>query len=309
MLSNKVYIGKIKYKNDYYNGEHLGIIPKDVFNKTQELLYSNRVNKICKKMYSTKSLLSGLLYDDLNNAMSPSHSSSNGKKYHYYISQSIKRFKLQQGSVSKVSAKVIDNIVVEILDKYLSNQIELQKILSDLPLEKQHLILGLTIPSCSNPLILKNIVSKIILSNNSIEILIIKEGVIAVFESLLNNTNLSIPNKRKNKVNLLSIKQEITIKNYSKRGNKLILSSTDKNARNSYLVNALAKCYYYHKLIKEGKTIKDIQLQEKYKDSKYVRNLLNLKYLPPQLTKQILEGTQEENLTLENLIKFANKIQ
>ena len=65
------------------------------------------------------------------------------------------------------------------------------------------------------------------------------------------------------------------------------------------------KSYYYHKQLKNGKTIEDIQNEENLKDSKYVRNILNLKYLSPYLTEQILNGTQDKDLTLKKLFKIA----
>lgn len=51
-----------------------------------------------------------------------------------------------------------------------------------------------------------------------------------------------------------------------------------------------------------GKTIEDLQIEENLKDSKYIRNILNLKYISPELTEQILNGTQPEELSLQKLI-------
>ena len=45
-----------------------------------------------------------------------------------------------------------------------------------------------------------------------------------------------------------------------------------------------------------------IVISKKFKDSKYIRNILNLKYISPDLTEQILTGTQPENLSLQKLI-------
>ena len=50
------------------------------------------------------------------------------------------------------------------------------------------------------------------------------------------------------------------------------------------------------------KTIEDLQNEENLKDSKYIRNILNLKYVSPELTEQIFNGTQPKNLSLQRLI-------
>ena len=75
---------------------------------------------------------------------------------------------------------------------------------------------------------------------------------------------------------------------------------------NPYLVNAIVKCHYYHKQLTEGKTIADLQAEEGLKDSKYIRNILNLKYISPELTEQILDGKQDERLSLQKLISSNN---
>ena len=62
----------------------------------------------------------------------------------------------------------------------------------------------------------------------------------------------------------------------------------------------------YHKQIHNGKTIEDLQKEENLKDSKYIRNILNLKYISPDLTEHILNGTQSEILSLQQLINVSN---
>lgn len=49
-------------------------------------------------------------------------------------------------------------------------------------------------------------------------------------------------------------------------------------------------------------TIEDLQTEEGLKDSKYIRNIMNLKYISPELTEQILNGTQPQELSLQKLI-------
>lgn len=73
---------------------------------------------------------------------------------------------------------------------------------------------------------------------------------------------------------------------------------------NPYLVNALIKGHYFYKRLQEGMTIEELQAEEGLKDSKYIRNLLNLRFLSPTLTEQILNGNQPGNMSLQKLIKL-----
>lgn len=54
--------------------------------------------------------------------------------------------------------------------------------------------------------------------------------------------------------------------------------------------------------IRAGRTVEDLQAEEGLKDSKYIRNIMNLKYISPELTDQILNGTQPQDLSLQKLI-------
>ena len=56
---------------------------------------------------------------------------------------------------------------------------------------------------------------------------------------------------------------------------------------NTYHVNAIVKSSYYHNQIRVGRTVEDLQAEEGLKDSKYIHNILNLKYISPTLTEQI----------------------
>lgn len=121
-----------------------------------------------------------------------------------------------------------------------------------------------------------------------------------------NNQEIVIPNKNE-KLTPIVISQNIKITQPSRNDNILILNAKeyDTPEPNPYLVNAIVKSYYYHKQIQAGRTIEDLQSEAGFKGSKYIRNILNLKYISPDLTEQILTGTQPKDLSLQKLIKIS----
>ncbi len=124
-----------------------------------------------------------------------------------------------------------------------------------------------------------------------------------VLNALANNQEIVITDKNE-ELTPIVISKNIKITQSSRNDNILILNAKeyDTPEPNPYLVNAIVKSFYYHKQIQAGKTIEDLQTEECLKDSKYIHNILNLKYISPQLTEQILNGTQSENLSLQRLI-------
>lgn len=307
MLSNKVYIGKIVHKENVYEGEHNGIIDDITFEKVQKLLYENKLDKICGTKCASNSLLTGLIFDDKNNKMTPSHSNCHGRRYRYYISQAIKKYKKSQaGSVSKIPAGEIEKFVAENVEEFLNNKKEIHRILSAYDLKAQkHLINTIKqIEDFAEPKLIRAVVNKVIVSDKSVEITFNEKSVPKLLELIADGEELNIEEKE---VTPFIVNKKIKLTQPSKSGNILIIKVNDENTPipNPYLVNAVIKGNYFYKRIQEGATIEKLQAEEGLKDSKYIRNLLNLRFLPPTLTEQILNGTQDDDISLQKLIKMV----
>lgn len=307
LLVNKVYIGKITHKDKVYEGEHDAIISEEIFEEVQKLLYENKVDKTCGTKCSSNSLLAGLIFDDKNNLMTPSHSNSHKRRYRYYVSTALKNYKSSNaGSVSKIPAGEVEKFVVETTKEFLQDKEQVQNIISEYKISKQNKLIytAQNIKDYSEPKLIRAIIHKIIISKNSIEITINANSLINVLNALASNQKIIVPD-RNEKFNPITITKKIKITQPSRNDNILILNAKEYNTPepNPYLVNAIVKSYYYHKQIRNGKTIDDLQTEEGLKDSKYIRNILNLKYISPELTEQILTGTQSKDLSLNKLIE------
>lgn len=307
LLVNKVYIGKITHKDKVYEGEHDAIISEVIFEEVQKLLYENKVDKTCGTKCSSNSLLAGLIFDDKNNLMTPSHSNSHKRRYRYYVSTALKNYNDSEvGTISKIPAGEVEKFVVETTKEFLQDKEQVQNIISEYKISKQNKLIytAQNIKDYSEPKLIRAIIHKIIISKNSIEITINANSLINVLNALASNQKIIVPD-RNEKFNPITITKKIKITQPSRNDNILILNAKEYNTPepNPYLVNAIVKSYYYHKQIRNGKTIDDLQTEEGLKDSKYIRNILNLKYISPELTEQILTGTQSKDLSLNKLIE------
>ncbi len=307
MLSNKVYIGKIVHKDNVYEGEHDGIIDDITFERVQKLLYENKLDKVCGTKSSSNSLLKGLIFDDKNNKMTPSHSNCHGRRYRYYISQAIKKYKKSQaGSVSKIPAGEIEKFVIENVKEFLQNKKEMHRILSYYDLKEQERLINAIkqIEDFAEPKLIRAIVNKVTVSDKSVEVAFNEKVVPKLLELIADGEDLNIEGKE---VTPYIVNKKIKLTQPSKSGNILIVKVKDDDAPipNPYLVNAIIKSHYYYKRLQEGATITKLQAEEGFKDSKYIRNLLNLRFLPPTLTEQILNGTQDDDISLQKLIKMV----
>ncbi len=111
LLKNKTYLGQIGYKGSWFPGEHDPIIDRATFDSVQELLKTNSIERH-RKRHDNRALLSGYVFDDRGNRMTPSFTVKNGVRYPFYVSAAIlKGRKCEAGSVARISATELEAAV------------------------------------------------------------------------------------------------------------------------------------------------------------------------------------------------------
>lgn len=311
LLENKLYIGQIIHKDKSYNGEHEAIISGEIFEKVQQQLYKNRVDKFIDTKSPSNSLLIGKLFDDKNNRMTTSHSNTRNRKYRYYVSQAITKFtKEKAGSLTKISAGEIETFVVTAIKDELSNSNKIQKYISNFELYDQKSILQKCKDSklYENKLFVRSILSSVTISKDKVVIVLCQNNLMKNFKELANG-HANFDEANANTKTPIIIERFIKLTKVSKSNNILILdlNKPNKIIQNNYLINAIVKSYYWNKLILDGdaKTAIDIQKIEGLKDPTYIRDVLNLKFLPPKITEMIFKGTQPPDLSIQDLFKAS----
>ncbi len=307
MLSNKVYIGKIIHKEYIYDGEHELIIDDDTFDEVQKQLLRNRSDSNCNTKSASNSLLVGKIYDDKNNRMTTSHSNTRKRKYRYYVSMAVQKLKKgQEGSLSKISAGEIEKFVVNTIKEFLLDKTEIQKYITDFDIAKQQSILNAIkeIDDFYNPKLIRGILSKVVVSKELVEITLCEKRLVKVLENLVLNKDLIIESKEETNYPIV-LHEKVKILQPSRTGNILIINANEKvdTTPNPFLVRAIVKSHYWNKLFLDGtvKNVADILKLEGLNDKSYARDILRLKFFPPSLTEQILNGTQPTDLTVKKL--------
>ena len=93
-------------------GDHEPILDRDLFEAVQaKLLDQSVVRKLARRL--SPHLLTGKLFDDRGNLMSPTHANKAGVRYRYYTSQAlIQGRKANAGSVGRVSAEEVERLMI-----------------------------------------------------------------------------------------------------------------------------------------------------------------------------------------------------
>ena len=121
LLKNRFYIGEVVYREETCPGEHPPILDRDLFEAVQTKIQEQRIQR---RLASSKSphLLTGKLFDDRGNTMSPTHANKAGVRYRYYVSQAVLQGRRSDaGSVTRVSANDVEKPVLDAL-RHSENQ-------------------------------------------------------------------------------------------------------------------------------------------------------------------------------------------
>ena len=87
LLSNPIYIGKVRHKEEVFDGLHDATIDQAIWDKVQAKLEENRNDRASRKNTKSRSPLAGKLFDEDGEPLTPSHANKKGKRYRYYISR------------------------------------------------------------------------------------------------------------------------------------------------------------------------------------------------------------------------------
>ena len=114
-------IGEVVYRGEVHPGEQQPIVEKELFEAVQAKLKDRAVTRKLRRSRSP-SVLSGLLYDDRGNLMSPGHANKKGVRYRYYVSQAVlQKRKEEAGDIARVAAPDIEELVIAALRHQVDN--------------------------------------------------------------------------------------------------------------------------------------------------------------------------------------------
>lgn len=122
MLSNPIYVGRVRHGENVYPGEHQPIITDDLFEAVQARLAEQAPRERGMPVQRDIHLLNGLLFDDTGDRLSPIHAGKAGKRYRYYISSRLKAGRSDQADGWRIPASEIEAIILQQIRTLLANK-------------------------------------------------------------------------------------------------------------------------------------------------------------------------------------------
>lgn len=310
LLNNRTYRGEAVHKETAYSGAHEPIIDLQTWTQVQALLQSNRIDRKAGKGFRDASLLAGILFDEKGNRLSPSHSTKNGSRYRYYVSQAV----LQQepdkvGATKRIPAQVLEDFVCRQSEQLFKNPAKLADELcgkdcsSELTQKVVHAAADyLAKPStpARRDSIHRSLLTKVVISKEDVEITFNRQGL----RGLLKISDQIKSEESQHNEQAITRRSAIRIK-HSGRPGKILISEFDPipdQRHNENLINVIVRAHKWNKQFLAGMTTREIGQANDIHHS-YVAASIRLAFLAPDITAAILDGKQPAALNVAKLYK------
>jgi site-specific DNA recombinase len=121
LLRNRFYIGEVVFGGQICPGEQPPILDRNLFEAVQQRL-AEQSNGYHATTAASEAVLTGRIFDDRGNRMSPSHSRKGGARYRYYVSSALIQGPPQSaGSVARVPAAKIEAVVLDTVRRHIGD--------------------------------------------------------------------------------------------------------------------------------------------------------------------------------------------
>ena len=309
ILTNPVYAGRIRHKNEIFVGQHQAIIEPATFDLVQQQLMELARKTRGKAANGTKlAPLIGKLFDETGDRLTPSHTTSRHGRRYYYVSSRLVRpncIKVQKQANHQARLQEGWRLPATPLENQLANSVHdhLRKSKAGDLIKASTSASSLTIRQALNRL-------------SNLDDGQRKEALLAMIGKVTFG-----PGKAVVHLNIESLASAIGIPasaitdqvttfsiNFTlrKRGveTKILINPDSQTSTDATLVTNIAKARHYYLEIKKGKTFEDIALAEGT-SKRRIQHIASYAFLSPLQIKRIVEGKQPVNLTSQWLKENA----
>jgi len=284
ILRNPVYIGRIRHKQESHQGLHEAIVDQDLWDRVQKQLDRKSPGKFRTRSRSG-ALLTGRIFDETGDFLTPTHSQKGSRRYRYYVSGRLLAGSPTDASGWRLPAKQLEDAVRETVFRYIDSDVS-------------------RVLSCPTPSLLeslKNSLGK--LSRNMATDFVNRVDVSAGRLNIALSPNaiadwLGVPEEEIDSTRL-RLESPFSIRRRVKES-RLVFGMIH-TAPDPKLIRMIALAHSWLEEIKSGVLMKDIAARHGWK-TLMVRQRIQLAFLSPAIVGAILEGKQPEGLTLTHLV-------
>lgn len=311
ILHNPIYIGKIKYKTEIYQGQHVAIVSEEIFDKVQKIKKMNIKDRLLPSKSFKSALLKGFVYCECCcTSMVPTRCRKNNKYYEYYTSLKAVKQGYHKCEIGSIPSGELDAFVID----HIKNIFQSPQIIQELTNQVKKYHFNITVNDIFQSLqsidkvfeffapatlrmIIEKTINKVIVNKNHIHIQFKKSGIILI------DKRLKTPENGYNE-ELMEFTYPINL--FKKRGRRIIICPEEiieKGQVDMKLVQAVCNAFTWQKEVIE-KNISLHELSRRLKlDRSYIGRIMKLTFLAPDIIEAILKGKQPRHLKIINFTR------
>jgi DNA invertase Pin-like site-specific DNA recombinase len=311
LLSNPIYTGQIAHRGELHPGQHPALIDAESWSAVGEQLAANTSGHRRRAQAGEPSLLAGLLVDARGERLTPSHAVKKGRRYRYYVSAAlITDAGTDRAQGWRLAAREIEEAVIRILADALTSPArfverfgaagmpgdQLRRLLS-----RAVRIAAVLVGSAGERAkLVRELVEKIIVDEKTITIKL-RRGPLSGGDA---------PSCASDEPSDSALELTAAVA-FTRRGaeTKLVLPGLAQQNHSSRcdpaLIRAIARGRAWFEELATGRA-RSLQVLARREgiSRRYIRRLVALAFLSPELVEAILQGRQPVELTTTRLAEF-----
>ena len=318
LLQNRTYRGEATHKGNAYPGEHAAIVDKPLWDAVQAVLADNRVQRASGVNTKAPSLLTGLLFDEAGERLTPTWSVKKGTRYRYYVSTSLVKGGSKANSTRRrIPAGNLETIVMERLRRLLSSRGELLDAIEGASIGRTgqgQLIqrgrklaeeLGQT-PE-KNRTTVTALVRRVEIGADSVKIDVSRDRLAALLGSEHEEVAHNEPIDPSG--HILTLTAPVQLTRVGREMKLLVDDSNDHRSPDMSLLRVLTRAHDVQRRLAEDTalTVHDIARDERVTPD-YLYIVLRLRWLAPDITSAIINGRQPAQLNAKRLMRLTAQL-
>jgi site-specific DNA recombinase len=317
LLQNRTYRGEATHKGNAYPGEHAAIVDKPLWDAVQAVLADNRVQRASGVNTKAPSLLTGLLFDEAGERLTPTWSVKKGTRYRYYVSTSLVKGDKANSTRRRIPAGNLETIVMGRLRRLLSSRGELLDAIEGASIGRTgqgQLIqrgrklaeeLGQT-PE-KNRTTVTALVRRVEIRADSVMIDVSRDRLAALLGSEHEEVAHNEPIDPSG--HILTLTAPVQLTRVGREMKLLVDDSNDHRSPDMSLLRVLTRAHDVQRRLAEDTalTVHDIARDERVTPD-YLYIVLRLRWLAPDITSAIINGRQPAQLNAKRLMRLTAQL-
>ena len=316
MLQNRIYRGEITHKGNAYPGEHQAIVEQSLWDEVQEALAKNRVQRTTGARSLHPSLLTGLVFDQNGERLTPTHAVKKGTRYRYYVSTSlVTGAQGGRDNGRRIPAGNLEGLVIERLRLFLTDQGALldavrTKTVQDVSklIERGRRIAD-SLQSAQITTVkttLMTLLTRVEVGSSRIDIRVSRVGLADLLAGRMPDLTKARRKEAEPTEDLLTLKAPARLKRVGREMRMLVENAVDRTPADRGLLRIVARAHDVQLRLMQNVdlTVHDVA-REEHVSAAYIYSVLRLSSLAPDIVSAIVNGRNPPQLTAKKLMRLS----